>query len=768
MTTPDYFGGQVSLIATTNWGSSYSPNTISTFANYPSGKTSLTLVGEKHILTVKDFFGIGKNYTMDIMAGMLVGTGATKWKFWPDGNFEYYNNSGTMVFQSRTRSPSTNLRNINNTVDGNRIILNDEGWMAIFYSGSTKITDSALLWQTGPTKFTSSQDGLNFGRSDPLWSSDKKYSLTLSTDNSSTLIPNLFIKRHTSSTISEYIWMSDNFNKGTGPPYRYRIDSDVDLVICDKDYKLLWIGVNNIETVIKERRHLSYTLKTDGNFECLIREDEPKSMLWGAFSTKTYDIIIPPNITSTLNYYYTNYKIDRFIYLSDGKIYERYFNKGSSPSISVSDSLCSSVQRTDLNPSNNWLYIAPQLQDGSFLLIQNDRTVWKAPPGPTIRYIESIGKLKDDNNYLISVRCITQMINKRFVAIDDDYNILISDSIDINTTKFKKYRIGKQNICYIQQLIDSTWIYRMNNDTLSCLITKPSILPPITCAGYEISPVYISTEVINNNNGVIERKFIKISNGNEVHIGSDKGLINSSINVNNLLGTITSSCTVTKVTSIIPVYNGYLLNYIFYNKYNISDSLTNNMSNYLYDKPLSNDKIPLSILKPMLTNTELVYKFDDNYIPVESDSTTSYILLSYKTNTDKIIVDDNLQYPGLTLDIFKKLWKDKRLSGENDGGTIILYPDYKYMAVTMKDSTKKLTKLSDLTSYEIEYAFGKSLPPDSQLYQGYDGTYGGNIKNTTLFTVGRSSDSTVSRVKNTKDTWSGITWKLYDLSIDLN
>jgi hypothetical protein len=62
--------------------------------------------------------------------------------------------------------------------------------------------------------------------------------------------------------------------------------------------------------------------------------------------------------------------------------------------------------------------------------------------------------------------------------------------------------------------------------------------------------------------------------------------------------------------------------------------------------------------------------------------------------------------------------------------------------------------------------YGKNSSTRSKLYQGKRGTYGGGINNTTLFTVDRPMDSVVSNVKHSKDTGNGITWKIYDLSID--
>jgi hypothetical protein len=118
------------------------------------------------------------------------------------------------------------------------------------------------------------------------------------------------------------------------------------------------------------------------------------------------------------------------------------------------------------------------------------------------------------------------------------------------------------------------------------------------------------------------------------------------------------------------------------------------------------------------------------------------------------------------LDIFKKLWKNKQLGGNNNGIGIILYPDYKYMAVTMTDSSDRLADLNQLSGYGVYYLFGKTLPPDANLYQGKGGTYGGKVNNSTLFTVGRKPDSIVANVKNIGDDWGGTTWKIYDLSID--
>jgi hypothetical protein len=245
------------------------------------------------------------------------------------------------------------------------------------------------------------------------------------------------------------------------------------------------------------------------------------------------------------------------------------------------------------------------------LLIKNDYTLWRAPPGTTIRYVESIGKpkLNDANSSPLNFTCITQMINKKFVAVDEYYFILISDSMDINNTRFGGYRIGFQLIYSIQQLIDSSWIYgRVMNDgkRYSVYVSTPSDLPPLT----DIDGVYTAqykpcqhfTEAINNENGTLVRRFIEI-NSNQDRVSMGPSLTNTTSGwwpIQDLINPENSYFGTGKTTCIIPVYNGYLLNYIFYNKYNVSDSLSNPYSNYLYDRP--NLIVPSSIIKYMLTD----------------------------------------------------------------------------------------------------------------------------------------------------------------------
>jgi hypothetical protein len=164
----------------------------------------------------------------------------------------------------------------------------------------------------------------------------------------------------------------------------------------------------------------------------------------------------------------------------------------------------------------------------------------------------------------------------------------------------------------------------------------------------------------------------------------------------------------------------------------------------------------------MLTDKELVYKFGD--IPFESDGTTPYVWRNEQNDRWQTVLD-NLDYP-LTLDIFKKLWYRGKFLVNVQGIPYETYPDYKYMAVTMKESSDRLADLNQLSGYVIYYLFGKTLPPDTNLYQGKGGTYGGGINNSTLFTVGRKPDSIVANVKHEGDDWGGTTWKIYDLSID--
>jgi hypothetical protein len=221
---------------------------------------------------------------------------------------------------------------------------------------------------------------------------------------------------------------------------------------------------------------------------------------------------------------------------------------------------------------------------------------------------------------------------------------------------------------------------------------------------------------------------------------------------------------------IIPVYNGYLLNYVYYNKYNESDSLTNPLSNYLYDTPLSGvNKIPTSIIKPILVDKELVYKTDGNIIYEKSG--VPYLTLSQGESYSQVLSFFNT--PSLTLDTLKNLWKNESLYGRLPYGDLVtfLYPNYNYMAVTMGPvipNTSRILRLDDLTSYNVIYTFGKELPSDDNLYQGKRGSYGGNANNSTLFTVGTSPDSIVylSGVANASDDWPGTTWKIYDLSIN--
>ena len=763
----DNFGGQGSLQAATGYRwDQFSPNVIST----DSGRVSLTIQYTQHLLVVKDYFGPGQDFQMDILGGMLQGRGARKWRFYrQEGNFEYYegDNERNVVFRSRENWG--HLEEIGNSGEkGARIILNDEGWMQIYSYPSNH-----MIWMTGPTYFTSSK-GLNYGRSAPLYSPDLNFRLRLvygiMNNDSNTPFPNLVISKKNQNGQYDPIWSSNNVIGGDGLQFRYRINDQNKLTIIDRNFRELWSNDN-----IPNNIYIKYFLQNDGNLVATNRD-----IYQVHWASGTDNISPPTSIDSTITYYWQNYKIDRFIITTDnGSIWEYLFNKGKSPAVLIGDDVTTPIQRKDLG--NNWLHLAPQLQDGSFLLIGKDYHIYKAPPGTTIRYVEDIGKAKKMDTTEMDVLYISQMVNKRFVAIDTGYNVYISDGIDPKTMKFKIYPAAKK-ICSIQQLLDSRWLIGIimnDNNRYTVFVNVPSIFPPTTVyhryldnerpvASY--TKCYFTTEAINYVGLTITRKFIQInSDKNKVDTSTDLRIINISDKaitpVSAPFIAITSSFNTGGCTGIIPIYNGYLLNYIFYNKYNVSDSLANPFSNYLYN-PLSIAKLPISHIQYMLSNKESVYKTNGIEIPFESDGISPYLWWSSNNNKWQTVVD-NLDYP-VTLDIFKKLWAKKLLFADFQGNQVQLNPDYKYMAVTMADSTDRLAGLSQLRDYDVYYMFGRVLPSDDNLYQGKGGTYGGNVNNTTLFKVGRKPDSKVASVKNVGDDWPGTTWKIYDLSNNLN
>ena len=775
MTTPENNANGVTYLdAIWKYGNKFSPNTITT----ASGRVSLVFDRYSHLIKVKDYFGPGQDFQMDIMAGLLQEYDIDRWRFWPDGNFEYYNSNGNIIFKTRDMlTPNGNLvlgtgylvKIDDSGVKGSRIALNEGGWMEIWGGPGNH-----LIWRAGPTDFTSSI-GLNYGRDKrtPLYSPNLNYKMMLisSVIFNNVIVPNLVITKKNENGQYDPIWTSNNVKPGSGPPWRYRINHQNKLTIVDKNFNELWSIDSYYHPNIPTNIYLKYFLQDDGNLIGITRDTNESY-----FSSDSYNVTVQPPIGSTINNYWQNYKFDRYLILADSWIWEGYYDKGTSPSLSINDEIVTRHQRKDLG--NNWQYLAPQLQDGSFLLIHNDYTLYKAPPGTTIRYVESIGKpkLNDANSSPLNFISITQMVNKRFVAVDTNYFILISDSMDISNTRFGRYRIGYQLIYSIQQLMDSSWIYgKLMNDgkRYSVYIKAPSLFPPMTELLYSSDFAYFKpsqhfTEAINNENGTLVRRFIEI-NSDQNHVSMGPNLpttTGGSSTIDSLVNPVTSDFNTGSTTCIIPVYNGYLLNYIFYNKYNVSDSLNNPYSNYLYDNPLPGDlKLPTSNIKYMLTDKELVYKMDGVNIPVESDGISPYLWWMHLSSDMQTFVDTSLDYP-VTLDIFKKLWKNQQLGGNNNGTGIILYPDYKYMAVTMPDSSYKLDDLNYLSGYGVYYLFGKTLPPDANLYQGKGGTYGGGINNSTLFTVGRKPDSTVANVKHEGDDWPGTTWKIYDLSID--
>jgi hypothetical protein len=526
------------------------------------------------------------------------------------------------------------------------IEFNDADGSLLTYSSRSSNKYVTNIW--GPTylygRTTGVQNNFNMPRTAPLYSKDWQYRLSLDTTivpdaNGNGFAPNLILQKYVEQTptlgssgdpYKKTIWMTNNCNSGNNLdpvgftsnqqylPRSYAVNFRGSYELCiinnmigplapkdkrggDWESKYIWTNMKNPRPSNVAPYVVCY-MQEDGNI--CIRDYYSETNYW---CSNTYNNAADTPSVVSLDPRYSlqlakKYTLDRFIFVNnDNYVGELYFDKGTSPEF-PSTTNCTIRMRKDLETMGWRFSYITQILDGSFLMVGLNNMIYKAPVGPTIRYISEHGFIKDGAGADKPMISINQIQDGRFLAVGPGNELWVSTgnnySDRFNIVAFDEFLFD------IKQLIDMTWLVTidMKNYTEWDVTRAPNVkysflLPatfgiPVTVATGKCITNYISSQKYKNN--LVSPLYTLSADGtsySRIVTSFGESIVGGLVNID--YGNTTSLPGYyqipngTTIKYIIPAYNGYKLCMNYVNNIgmlHVGNNLSNNYSNIEYSK----------------------------------------------------------------------------------------------------------------------------------------------------------------------------------------
>lgn len=529
------------------------------------------------------------------------------------------------------------------------IEFNDADGSLLTYSSQSPTKEVTNIW--GPTylygRATGNWDCFNMPRTAPLYSADWQYRLSLNTSivpdaNGKGFAPNLIIQKYEPRTptlggslgdpYTKTIWMTNNCNSGNNldpvgftsnqqylaRSYAINFRGGAELCIINN---LVGPTVGDRRGDIKwESRYIWTNMKNPkpgnvANYVVCYMQGDGNLCAYDYYSTTNYwcsdtsestakspaPITLDPRYSLQLAKKYT---LDRFIFVNnDNYVGELYFDKGTSPEF-PSTTNCTVRMRKDLEAIGWRFSYITQILDGSFLMIGLNNKIYKAPVGPTIRYVSEHGFIKDGAGADKAMISINQIQDGRFVAVEPGGKWLWVSTGNNLSDRFNIIAPFGEPLFDIKQLIDMTWLVtiEMKNYTEWDVTGAPNVkysflLPatfgiPVTVATGKCITNYIVSQQYKNN--LVSPLYILSADGtsySRIVTTFGESIFGGLVNID--YGNTTSLPSYYQIPGgttfkfIIPAYNGYKLclnNINNIGMLHVGNNLANDYSNIEYSK----------------------------------------------------------------------------------------------------------------------------------------------------------------------------------------